>query len=238
MMWFGHAASGLAAGAWTLPAAAQLGLVQGPGERLAYVAAFGGAALLPDWDHPSSSMTVMWGPVSRTVHRLVHTVFRGHRAGTHDWVVAPILFGGLAWAASLNRWTSMLMLAVVVGATLRALAFVIPGHKEKSWPINLAVSAAAGWAAVEYSLSVPWLPVAVGLGVLLHIGGDAITRSGVPRPLSWLDGVQPGDGYRGGPISTGRDWREWVVVGVLLVVACAGVLLWVPELHETVATTN
>jgi membrane-bound metal-dependent hydrolase YbcI (DUF457 family) len=31
-----------------------------------------------------------------------------------------------------------------------------------------------------------WLPYAVGLGVLVHIAGDVLTREGVPVPVIWL----------------------------------------------------
>ncbi|MEQ7008433.1 metal-dependent hydrolase [Actinopolymorpha sp. B17G11] len=145
MMWRTHAATGLAAGAGLLLVMP----IHGPVNQLAWVAACGGAALIPDWDHHKSSVTIMWGPISRAVHLVVNTVFRGHRGGTHDWLIAPPLFALLAWLASLHPAASGVAVAIAVGATLRALSFVIPGPSEKSWPINLAASAAAGWYVSE-----------------------------------------------------------------------------------------
>jgi membrane-bound metal-dependent hydrolase YbcI (DUF457 family) len=230
MMWRSHAASGAAAGAVLLLVLP----IDGPAARLEFVALAAGAALLPDWDHRSSSVTVMWGPLSRLAHLVIHAVFRGHRAGTHDWAIAPPLFAGLVWAASFNRWTSMLALAIVIGATLRAWSFVIPGHAEKSWPVNLAASFTAAYALTANNLPQPWwMPVAAGAGVLLHIAGDAVTRSSVPRPLSWLDGRDPGDAYEPGPLTTGR-WHEWGIFGGLLATTAVVLCLAIPELGATV----
>jgi membrane-bound metal-dependent hydrolase YbcI (DUF457 family) len=230
-MWRTHAATGLAAGALLLTVVPVDGMV----DQLAWVAACAGAALTPDWDHRSSSVTIMWGPLSRVVHRVVHVVFRGHRGGTHDWLVAPVLFAALAYLAALHPISTGVAVAVVVGAALRALAFVIPGDNEKFWPVNLLVSAGAGWAVVTYASYPWWLPLAFGLGVVAHIVGDAVTRASVPRPLSWLNGRQRGDDYDDGPLVTGAWYEAWIVFPVLLLVTAAGLCLTVPELTNVVA---
>jgi hypothetical protein len=227
MMWRTHAASGLAAGAVLLAVVP----VDGLADQLGFVAACGGAALLPDWDHPSSSVAVMWGPISRTVHRVVAVVFRGHRGGTHDWLLAPLVFAALAYAATLHPAATAAATAVAVGATLRALAFVIPGHKEKSWPVNLAVSVAAGWW-IALAAGYPWwLPVAYAVGVLAHIAGDAVTRSSVPRPFSWLDGRQPGDDYAGTPFTTGAWYETWLVFPALVICAVVALSVNSPDVR-------
>lgn len=180
--------------------------------QLAWVACCGGMALLPDLDHHKSTATQMWGPLSAVLARIVKWLGCGHRGGTHDVIVAPLAFGLAAYAASFHRWASMVVIALAIGLALRACHFVIPGNAEKSWPINLLVSAGAAWWLVDHGAAAgaTWLPYAVGIGVLVHIVGDALTEGGVPRPFSWFDGKP--NRMRGGPLTTGR-WYEHVLAG-------------------------
>lgn len=227
MMGHTHAVSGMAAGAATLP----LLTLDSAWAQLAYVAVSGGMAYFPDWDHQSSTISVMWGPFSRLVHEVLTRIFRGHRGGMHDVVVAPLLFGGLAYAASWNRYVAMVVLAIAIGATLRALHFVIPGNAEKSWPINLAASwASAWWLSGHAAGELWWLPIAVAVGIVLHIAGDALTKSCVPRPFSWLDG-QP-DGFGTGPLRTNTWYEEWLIAPGLLITTAVLLYLNVPEITE------
>jgi membrane-bound metal-dependent hydrolase YbcI (DUF457 family) len=231
MMWRTHAATGLAAGSGLLAVLP----IEGVADQLSFVAACAGAALLPDWDHRSSSVTVMWGPLSRAVHRVVRVVFRGHRGGTHDWLVAPLLFAGLAWLASQHPVSTGVAVAIAVGATLRALAFVIPGDNERYWLANLVVSAVVGYAAARYATYPWWLPSAYGLGVLMHIIGDAVTKTAVPRPFSWIDGRDRGDNYDGGPLTTGAWYESRVIFPALLVATAVGLYAGVPPIANAVS---
>lgn len=231
MMWRTHAATGLAAGAGLLAVLP----IEGVADQLSFVAACAGAALVPDWDHRSSSVTIMWGPLSRAVHRVVRLVFRGHRGGTHDWVVAPLLFAGLAWLASQHPVSTGVAVAVAVGATLRALAFIIPGDNERYWLANLVVSVAVGYAAALYATYPWWLPLAYGLGVLMHIIGDAATKTAVPRPFAWIDGRQRGDNYDGGPFTTGAWYESRVIFPALLVVTAIGLYAGIPSIGNAVS---
>src|SRR6185312_12569997 len=124
MLGHSHALSGLAAGAATLPWAP----VQGPVAQVAWVAAVGGFAMLPDLDQESSTISHMWGPLTDVPSGVVGRVARGHRWGTHDALLSPVVFGLLALAASRAFWSSLLVLALAIGLALRALNFVIPGR--------------------------------------------------------------------------------------------------------------
>jgi hypothetical protein len=177
-----HALSGLAAGAATLPWAP----VHGTVAQVAWVSAVGGFAMLPDLDQRSSTISHMWGPVSDIPSGLVGAVARGHRWGTHDAVLAPLAFGGLALLAANAYWSSLLLLAVAIGLALRALHFVIPGRAENTVVGNLLLSWGGAWLLLEHSPSPQWLPWAVAAGVLTHIAGDFLTTEGVPVPLVWL----------------------------------------------------
>jgi membrane-bound metal-dependent hydrolase YbcI (DUF457 family) len=176
-----HALSGLAAGAATLPWAP----VEGAVAQVAWIAAAGGFAMLPDLDQRGSTISRMWGPFSDAPAGAVGLIARGHRAGTHDAVLAPIGFGLLAYAASWYLWSSLLLMAVAIALALRALHFVIPGRAENTVVGNLLLSWGGAWFLLAHSPSPAWLPWAVAVGVLTHIAGDALTCGGVPVPIIW-----------------------------------------------------
>jgi membrane-bound metal-dependent hydrolase YbcI (DUF457 family) len=177
-----HALSGLAAGAATLPWAP----VEGTVAQVAWVAAVGGFAMLPDLDHSGSTVSDMWGPVTDVPSGAIGRLAQGHRWGTHDAILAPLLFGALAVAAAGAFWSSLLLLALAIGLALRALNFVIPGRAENTVVGNLVLSWGGAWLLLGHSPSPGWLPWAVALGVLVHIAGDAITTAGIPVPLVWI----------------------------------------------------
>jgi membrane-bound metal-dependent hydrolase YbcI (DUF457 family) len=177
-----HALSGLATGAATLPWAP----VEGTVSQVAWIAAVGGFAMLPDLDQRCSTVSDMWGPATDIPSGAVGKVAGGHRWGTHDAVLAPAAFGGLALLAADAFWSSLLLMALAIGLALRALHFVIPGRAENTVLGNLILSWGGAWFLLEHSPSPAWLPWAVAAGVLTHIVGDAITTAGVPMPLLWI----------------------------------------------------
>jgi hypothetical protein len=177
-----HALSGLAAGAATLPWAP----VHGTVAQVAWISAAGGFAMLPDLDQQGSTISRMWGPATDVPSGLVGTVARGHRWGTHDAILGPLLFGLLAYAAAGAYWSSLLLLALAIGLALRALNFVIPGRAENTVVGNLLLSWGGAWFVLEHSPSPAWLLWAVAVGVLTHIAGDFLTREGIPVPVFWL----------------------------------------------------
>jgi hypothetical protein len=207
-----HALSGLAAGAVTLPWAP----VQGPVAQAAWVAAAGGFAMLPDLDQRGSTISRMWGPLSDVPSGVVGTIARGHRWGTHDAVLAPILFGFLASLAAGWFWSSLLLMATSVGLALRALHFVIPGKAENTVIGNLVLSWGGAWLLLAHSPSPAWLPWAVMLGVLTHIVGDLLTCEGVPLPLLWVVGRSR---IKLSPLRTGTVLETAVLVPAFLTVA-------------------
>jgi LexA-binding, inner membrane-associated putative hydrolase len=177
-----HALSGLAAGAATLPWAP----VTGTAGQVAWIAAAGGFAMLPDLDQRGSTISRMWGPLTDAPAGAVGLIAQGHRKGTHDAVLAPIGFGLLAYGASWYHWSSLLVLALAIGLALHALHFVIPGSSETTVVGNLILSWGGAWWLLAHIPAPVWLPWAVALGVLAHIVGDALTCGGVPVPLLWI----------------------------------------------------
>ena len=182
MLGHSHALSGLAAGAATLPWAP----VDGTVAQVAWVAAAGGFAMLPDLDHSGSTVSDMWGPVTDVPSGAIGRLAGGHRWGTHDALLAPVAFGAVALAAANLYWSSLVVMALAIGLALRALHFVIPGRAENTVVGNLGLSFGGAWLLLSNTAQPTWLPWAVALGVLTHIAGDLITKQGVPLPLLWL----------------------------------------------------
>src|SRR3712207_3482748 len=145
-----HALSGLAAGAAALPWAP----VEGPVAQVAWIAAVGGMAMLPDLDSSGSTVSDMWGPVTDVPSGAIGRLAQGHRWGTHDAVLAPIAFGALALAAAHAFWSSLLLMALAIGLALRALHFVIPGRAENTVVGNLVLSWSGAWLLLEDRKSV------------------------------------------------------------------------------------
>ena len=212
MLGHSHALSGLAAGAVTLPWAP----VQGPVAQAAWVAAAGGFAMLPDLDQRGSTISRMWGPLTDLPSGVVGTLARGHRWGTHDAVVAPVVFGFLASLASGWFWSSLLVMALSIGLALRALHFVIPGRAENTVIGNLVLSFGGAWLLLADSPSPGWLPYAVMLGVLTHIAGDLLTCEGVPLPVFWAFGRNR---VKISPLRTGTVLETAVLVPAFLATA-------------------
>jgi membrane-bound metal-dependent hydrolase YbcI (DUF457 family) len=218
MLGHSHALSGLAAGAATLPWAP----VQGTVAQVAWVAAAGGFAMLPDLDHSGSTVSDMWGPITDVPSGAIGRLVQGHRWGTHDAVLAPLAFGALALAAAGAFWSSLLLLALAIGLALRALNFIIPGRAENTVVGNLILSWGGAWLLLQHSPSPDWLPWAVALGVLTHIAGDAITTAGIPVPVLWV--------FRRArlkllPIRTGATVEKAVLVPLFLVAIVVSVYL-------------
>jgi hypothetical protein len=176
-----HALSGLAVGAATLPWAP----VQGAVAQGAWVAACGGFAMLPDLDQQRTTISRMWGPVTDLTAVLINRISGGHRWGTHDAVLGPLVFGLVAAAAARTLPTSLLVLALAIGLALRALNFVIPGRAENTVLGNLLLSWGGAWLFLSHSPQPAWLPWAVAVGCLAHVAGDFLTREGIPVPLVW-----------------------------------------------------
>ncbi|SEO91713.1 metal-dependent hydrolase [Trujillonella endophytica] len=182
MLGHSHALSGLAVGAATLPWAP----VDGTVAQVAWVAAVGGFAMLPDLDTHNSTVSDMWGPLTDVPSAAIGRLAQGHRWGTHDAVIAPLAFGALAMAAANAYWSSLLFVALAIGLALRALHFIIPGRAENTVIGNLVLAWAGAWLLLDHMPQPMWLPWAVGVGSLVHIAGDMITRQGVPVPLIWI----------------------------------------------------
>ena len=214
-----HAMSGAAAGlalATALPVS--WGGATTTAEILAYTALTAGAALLPDRDAPGSTVARTFGPVTGLLARAVASVSvlvvnvtgtrkdarisGGHRTATHTlWfaLLVGFLAGSIGGAFGDNGIVGMLVF--FSGLALRGL---FPRWaKERAGLVVVAVAVGLGVAAYETvpALHTPLMPAsAVTAGVLVHLAGDMLTKSGVPLTSP----VIPWGGKR---------WWSWTLPG-------------------------
>lgn len=163
-------------------------------------------SLLPDYDHPRSIASNLLPPVTNIVAWLTRLLSRA-------------VYRATATRADLNErsegthraLTHTVVWATFVGVTAW-LALTLAAHR---WPFL------AGWA---------WLGLPLGVGCLVHVLGDACTRSGVP--LLWPLAVG-GERWRrfGAPIrfTTGR-FGEKVAMVVFMAVGLGALWLLIPSL--------
>lgn len=184
MMGRNHVLSGALVGTLTLP----LVDLDSPVLQVGWVVLVAGAVLIPDWDTPSSSASTMWGPLSGAIHSLVALVSGGHRWGTHDIVLAPLVVTALAVLARQDPIASGIAVAIVVGLMLQGLA--TSRLTSISPVLNLACSIAAALLLPQVAGDVEPLtrimPLALALGVAVAILGDFVTEEGVPVPVVWI----------------------------------------------------
>jgi membrane-bound metal-dependent hydrolase YbcI (DUF457 family) len=184
-----HALSGAVAAAALAPA------LHVGGPYLAAAVALGaGAAVLPDIDHPDSSVSRTFGFATRAFAWLTDRLTGGHRHGTHSILGTAVFTAGAAAAGALQHaaphgvlsWQALpavLYLTLLYSAALRALR--IGGHHG-----DLAGTAAAVvtcQTGADLTVLTPWhlplLAVVTGIGCAAHIAGDEITHGGCP--LFW-----------------------------------------------------
>ena len=182
-MGYNHVTCGLAVGIATLPVAP----VHHWSAQAGWVIALGGASLLPDLDTPGSTAARMWGLVTGLLGAAVAVIARGHRQGTHDAVLAPLVFAGFVFLAASHPVSTGVVLALMIGLSLRGLALTGMGRIGASTNLLLS-SGGAWWLITSGADEIRLLPAVIAAGVLVHILGDLVTSEGVPVPIIWLLG--------------------------------------------------
>lgn len=230
MMGAHHAATGGAA--WvalssTLNAFPALGIVPlSPAEVGIGAFVCAGAALLPDADHPRSTIAHSAGFLSKAATSAVSAGTGGHRNGTHSGLsaVAVLL---LAWLFSRQGWIndtpgSPYVLGAGILAALMFTFAVKVLRLAPDWPRSWMVGiVASGVITLYFPALWGWLPLAIAVGWVVHMVGDFLTVGGLPlfwplapKPPTWLGSTQfwSRGGYFALPV-LGRagSWREWAV---------------------------
>lgn len=185
---------------------------------LTFAALTAGAALLPDIDSPHATVSKTFGFLSVGVAHVcenaalsVYDVTKsgrdndrdnGHRTATHTvWfaLLVGIAVTVLVWL--FGKPASVAVLFVMLGLALRGL---FPEWSSKSdWLAITAVAAgaaAAVWMWQPQMAGAGALGLTVTMGIIAHILGDALTKSGVPmlggvvtiNGKKWWDVCPPG----------------------------------------------
>ena len=202
MMGGHHAISGTAAWMALAGSATVMGNVVGldlwdldPAQVVAGAVVATGAALLPDIDHPSATISRSGGGLTKALTRAVSSV-AGHRGATHTLLAAALFtvlaafVNGLDWQVDvpvLGEVQAGAALLVTVMCALGTRALKAVEGRLLPWVVGLASGLLVAVVAPDTSI---WLPAAVAVGVLVHLVGDLLTTDGIPFP-SWPLTVKP-----------------------------------------------
>lgn len=185
-----------------------------------------GAALAPDLDHKSATISRAFGPISKAiceiVDKLSFAVYKatrkpadarrtgGHRTLTHTWLWAVMTGGAAAAIAALGgRWGVLALLFVHMVLAVEGLLW--RAARVSSDVLVWLLGATSAWILAgvldqpgngsDWLFTAPgqeylWLGLPIVLGSLVHCVGDALTVSGCP--ILW-------------PIPVGR--KRWYPIG-------------------------
>lgn len=194
-----HAVMGLAAwGAVSLLAITH-GVPVDAQTWIAGAALTSGSALLPDLDHPPSTVARSFGPLTRVISRGVDLTSVGiynmtrlkgdpHRNGGHRTFTHTAVFAALAGTvtASLvllhNPWITAALLFFITGLGVRGLLHEWD-HAADTFVV-IVLSSIVTWQCWRWEHTgggkAAWVGLTVLVGCLAHCVGDAITEDGCP----------------------------------------------------------
>lgn len=213
MMKNGHAYSGATAG---LGVAALTGAAPYTGIVIGVLCA--GAALIPDIDHPGSTISRTYGPISEAFSEAVNGVSArvydatrtrydddrdgGHRGLTHTW---PFALGVGLLCAFVTAWHAGLLTVLFLCISLALRGLLGNWAKRNGWLVTTATAGVLTWLlslAMPDGFSGAGLGAVVGFGCIVHCWGDSLTLSGCP----WMWPVKIA-GQRWYPIGTPQFLR-------------------------------
>ncbi|OON72434.1 metal-dependent hydrolase [Streptomyces tsukubensis] len=210
MMGPAHSLSGAAAWLGAGAAAAAAGHAMPWPVLLAGALITAGAALAPDLDHKSATISRAFGPFSRwlcgVVDAISYATYKatkmrgdprrtgGHRTLTHTWVWAVLIGAGASGAAVKGgRWAVLAILFVHMVLAVEGLLWRAARVSSDVLVWLLGATSAwmlAGildqpgngslWLFTEPGQEYAWLGLPIVLGALVHDVGDALTVSGCP----------------------------------------------------------
>ncbi|MEU2870922.1 metal-dependent hydrolase [Streptomyces olivoreticuli] len=185
-----------------------------------------GAALAPDLDHKSATISRAFGSISRSlceiIDKLSHSVYKatrghgdprrsgGHRTLTHTWLWAVLIGAGASLlAVTGGRWAVLGILFVHLVLAVEGLLWRMARTSSDVLVWLLGATSAwilagvlnqpgngSDWLFGDPGQEYIWLGLPIVLGALVHDIGDALTVSGCP--ILW-------------PIPIGR--KRWYPVG-------------------------
>ena len=194
-----HAVMGLAAWGGVALLAITHGVHVDTQTWIAGAALTSGAALLPDLDHPPSTVARSFGPVTKVISRGVDVASVGiynvtrlkgdpHRNGGHRTFTHTAVFAALAGTISSslvllhNSWVTAVLLFFFTGLGVRGLLHEWD-HAADTFVV-IVLSAIVTWQCWNWEHTgggkAAWVGVTVIVGCLAHCVGDAVTEEGCP----------------------------------------------------------
>jgi membrane-bound metal-dependent hydrolase YbcI (DUF457 family) len=197
-----------------------------------------GTALLPDIDHPDSTVSSTYGPITGLLSKVLD-----HRKQTHS--VPGILIFSTAVALAVQyagTWTSYenvtvpnmiargflaVVLILIWSSSLRL--FKIKGKLDDFAPIPFAALITYGEPYIRdlgiNPFPFKYLPYMVALGMLVHVIGDVITKQAFPLWWPFSDRKTALGLFRAG----GR-FEMWVMLPLIIVGTGTEMVFWIMEI--------
>jgi membrane-bound metal-dependent hydrolase YbcI (DUF457 family) len=203
----------------------------GPGEIIAGSLVCAGAALLPDLDHKSATVTKTYGKVTEVLGDIFNWAFGGHRMGTHSFFFAVLMGVVVQLLALWSELAVQVFVFLLIGIALQGLGFGLDKNKAASGIINAMATAAITLTLYAAQVNYTWLGLAVAFGVVLHFFGDMITKMGVPMfwPF-WKKRIGQDKGFKtNGPVEQ-KVVTPLLTIGV--VILCVYLFDWPTLLPE------
>jgi membrane-bound metal-dependent hydrolase YbcI (DUF457 family) len=193
-----------------------------------------GTALLPDIDHQDSTVSNVYGPVTRTFALVLK-----HRKQTHS-IPGVLVFSSLVYAAAeyanepvnspawwMSRSVLLVVLILIYASTLRL--FKIKGWLDDFLPIPVCAVITYGepWLLDLGVQPFPFrdLPLLVALGMFVHILGDWVTKQ--PIPVLWPFSSR---GSALGLFRAGGRFELMIVLPLILVGSAGFGAVWIMEI--------
>lgn len=190
-----------------------------------------GTALMSDIDHPDSTVSNTYGPITRTFARVLT-----HRKQTHS-VPCTVAFGTAVYLAaeyagstpySVGWWTAravlFAVLVLIYASTIRL--FKISGWLDDFAPIPFAAMITFGEPMIVTAGFSPFpfddLPLIIVLGIAVHILGDLLTKQ--PIPILWpLSGRKSALGL----FKAGGSFEKWIMTPAMVVGSAVFLAQWI-----------
>ena len=219
-----------------------------------------GAAMLPDADHHNATIAHSLPPLSNAMCAGIGKAAGGHRHGTHSilGIAAFVLVAFLAglWTEPTHLFGTIypgagIMSVLLVAFAAKALKIIPDSMRKSPWVVGLAVGAFIALFAPQEQ---GWFPLAMGVGVIVHILGDMLTVEGCN--LVWPFAIKPpkaianlpvlkqcwhSNGYMTIPLlghaGSIREWLLLVPIGAYAIFGVGSTLVGMGQsgLHELVA---
>lgn len=190
---------------------------ESPIERLIWMTVATGFALWPDIDEPNSTVSSLFGPISRVVSTATRELAGGHRKATHSWIM-PILCVGLV---VLGQYIPVIAGIIMSITFILAIRMVVPDKATGAAWIVMIIGFFSAWMAALGQLNLQPMILAAVAGILLHDLGDWITNTGIP--FWWPVSKK----YAAKLFDTGGATEVYVVRPILMMGLVAFLVIWI-----------